>query len=332
MPVADGFANVDAVENRGGERLDAHALFGEHRLGFFLEKPAVFLDHQVFGRIGADGVAGGLARPFAGSFLALARLEAGRLQALLGARKTAADAQALGVDPDFAGAQAHGFEIRGLRAARDSGSPSARLPSRSCRRRWSARPRRDRRRWPSDRRSSAPDCGCSGRSCGAASAPAFHRWTRCISPRPRAAGRIERAAGRAFPRRSQIQPEEFVALLQIRKFDGDFGQAIGMRIQQLHVRVFAGAARERPAALSIASSSGSSRFERHDHDHVRRRVRALQLPRHGGGVRGDLFGARLRPHAIGLDVSFEADAADRVGVRIGVGQMRALESNRARGK
>ena len=62
-------------------------------LAFFFRKPAVFLDHQVFGRIGADGVAGGLARPFAGSFFALARLEAGRLQALLGARKTAADAQ-----------------------------------------------------------------------------------------------------------------------------------------------------------------------------------------------------------------------------------------------
>ncbi len=36
---------------------------------------------------------------------------------------------------------------------------------------------------------------------------------------------------------------------------------------------------------------------------------------------GDIVVARLRPDAIGFDVFFETDAADRVGVGISVGQM-----------
>ena len=73
-----------------------------------------------------------------GTFLTLARLEPGGFQALLGAGKAAADAQVLGVDPDFARRKPHGFEIARIPAAPDSGWPSATLPSRSYRRRWSA--------------------------------------------------------------------------------------------------------------------------------------------------------------------------------------------------
>ena len=78
VPLADRLANVDAVENRGGERLDAHALLGEDALALLLQKAAVILDDQVLGRIGADAAAVELAGPFAGELLLLARLQAVR--------------------------------------------------------------------------------------------------------------------------------------------------------------------------------------------------------------------------------------------------------------
>src|SRR5579883_3427289 len=74
MPVADGLANIDAIENRRRERFDADSLFRQHRLGFFLEESAVLFDDQIFRRIRADRFAVGLASPFAGKFLTLARL------------------------------------------------------------------------------------------------------------------------------------------------------------------------------------------------------------------------------------------------------------------
>src|SRR5579871_6448928 len=91
MPVADGFANIDAVQNRGAERFDAHAFFGQDRLGFLLEETAVLFDDQILGRIRANSVAGSLLRPLAREFLALSRFQAGRFQALFGAGKPAAD-------------------------------------------------------------------------------------------------------------------------------------------------------------------------------------------------------------------------------------------------
>ena len=50
----------------------------------------------------------------------------------------------------------------------------------------------------------------------------------------------------------------------------------------------------------------------------------MQLPGHGGRVRGHFFGARLRPHAIAFDVAFQADPLDRVRIRELVVQMRSL--------
>src|SRR4051812_31201582 len=44
MPVADGFADIDAVQNGGGEGLDAHPLLGKQRFRFFLDETAVFFD------------------------------------------------------------------------------------------------------------------------------------------------------------------------------------------------------------------------------------------------------------------------------------------------
>ena len=71
---------------------------------FFFRETAVVFDDEVFGRVRADGVAAGLFGPLAGRIFLLAGLEAGGLQALLGAGKAAADVEALGVEPDlFAG-------------------------------------------------------------------------------------------------------------------------------------------------------------------------------------------------------------------------------------
>ena len=48
-------------------------------------------------------------------------------------------------------------------------------------------------------------------------------------------GELHVAAGRDVASSCQIQPEEFVALLQVGILDGDLGQAIRMRIEQLRL-------------------------------------------------------------------------------------------------
>ena len=74
----------------------------------------------------------------------------------------------------------------------------------------------------------------------------------------------------------------------------------------------------------MASSSGSSRFSETTTTRSCSGIGPLQLPGHGGGVRRDFVGARLRTHAIALDVALEADALHRVGVRILIVQVRTL--------
>ncbi len=81
-----------------------------------------------------------------------------------------------------------------------------------------------------------------------------------------------------------VQAEEFVALLQIRIFDGDFGQAVGVRIQQLHVEMFW----VRTRRLLRRFHRVEQRVEQIERDHdddVRGWVGALKLPGHGVGVR-----------------------------------------------
>ena len=76
--------------------------------------------------------------------------------------------------------------------------------------------------------------------------------------------------------------------------------------------------------FSIASSTGSSRLSETTTSTLRQRIGALQLPGHAGGVRRDLFRARLRIDAVGLDVLLEPMWRMRVGVRIIVRQVRPL--------
>ena len=54
MPVANRFAQIDAVEQGRGERLHGGALFGQNALALFLQEAAEILDENIFGRIGTD--------------------------------------------------------------------------------------------------------------------------------------------------------------------------------------------------------------------------------------------------------------------------------------
>src|SRR6187399_2580859 len=82
-PIPDRLANIDAVEDRRGEWLDANAFFGQQRLSLFLEESTVVFNDQVLGGIGANRLTGRLLRPFAREFFPLAGLDSGGLQALL---------------------------------------------------------------------------------------------------------------------------------------------------------------------------------------------------------------------------------------------------------
>src|SRR5437660_524211 len=92
MPVANGFAKIDAIEQRRGERLHSGPLFRENALAFFLQKSAEVFNDNVFRRIRADIRAIQFAGPFAGKFLFLTLLQAEIAEAALGARQTAAQA------------------------------------------------------------------------------------------------------------------------------------------------------------------------------------------------------------------------------------------------
>src|SRR5262245_8200043 len=92
VPIANRLAQIDSVQDRRSERLDPDALFREHRLGFLLQEASVILNDEIFGRIGADRIAGGLLGPLAGNLLSLTRLDAGRTQALFRAGQAATNA------------------------------------------------------------------------------------------------------------------------------------------------------------------------------------------------------------------------------------------------
>ena len=117
MPVADGLAEIDAIEQRGGERLDRGALFGEDALALFLEEAAEVLDDQVFGRIGADAVAVELAGPLAGELFFLARLQAEAAHAPFGAGQAAAETDPPRVEPDLFARNIDGRDIADRSAA-----------------------------------------------------------------------------------------------------------------------------------------------------------------------------------------------------------------------
>src|ERR1035441_1198104 len=125
VPLADGLAEVDTIQNRGGERLHAHALFGENALAFLLEVAAVVLDDQVLGRIGADAGAVQLAGPFTGELLLLAGLESVGAQLLFGVGQAAAQADAARIDPDLFAGYARGgkFALDVLRRIAPGGLP-----------------------------------------------------------------------------------------------------------------------------------------------------------------------------------------------------------------
>ena len=182
----------------------------------------------------------------------------------------------------------------------------------------------------SDRRRCAPGCVYSARSSAAASAPLFSGRFGVLRLRLRAAVPVARLGRSSRLRVLKIQPQKLVPLLQVRLFDRDFRQALGMRIQQPGYRNVSDAAREAPAATSIASSSGSSKLSDTTTTTLLRRVGALQLPRHGLGMRRDFVGARLRPHPVRLNVFLEPDPPDRVGIGIRVRQMRTFAESGSR--
>jgi hypothetical protein len=90
MPVADGFPDVDAVEDGGGERLDPGALLGQDALAFPLEEAPVVLDDKILGWVGADSVAVQLAGPLAGDLFLPARFQPDGAEAALLAREAPA--------------------------------------------------------------------------------------------------------------------------------------------------------------------------------------------------------------------------------------------------
>src|SRR5207248_9783894 len=69
MPIANGFPQVDSIQDGGGERLSPHPLLGKHALGLLFEKAAVIFDHHVLGWIGANRISIRLPGPLAISLL-----------------------------------------------------------------------------------------------------------------------------------------------------------------------------------------------------------------------------------------------------------------------
>src|ERR1035438_5183698 len=196
VPLADGLAEVDAIQNRSGEGLDAHAFLGENALALLLEVASVVLDDEVLWGIGADARAIQLAGPFAGELLFLARLEAVGAQFLLGVGQAAAQADAAGVDPDLFARGARGGDVAFEAVGGVEVRRPPRQPRRSCRRRCRGPPRRDRRCRPRDRWRRGRDCVYSGPAGGAASGRCARRyWPRTPSRR-----RAERRAARGGDR------------------------------------------------------------------------------------------------------------------------------------
>ena len=83
VPVPDRLANIDAVVQRGCERLDALAFFGQNAFRLLLQKPAVILNDQILRRIRANRIAVYLLCPFPGILLFLSLLQRARPKSLL---------------------------------------------------------------------------------------------------------------------------------------------------------------------------------------------------------------------------------------------------------
>ena len=151
VPVADGFAQVDAVEQRSGERLDRGALFRQHALALLLQKPAEILNDDVFRRIGTDAGAVQFDGPFAGNLFLLAALQAQVAHAALRARQASAQPNALGIEPDFVARNVDGLDVACglLRGVARGRFPN--VPARSSHRQSSAPQSSDRRATPSGR-------------------------------------------------------------------------------------------------------------------------------------------------------------------------------------
>ena len=115
--------------------------------------------------------------------------------------------------------------------------------------------------------------------------------------------------------------ELFVAVLQIGIFDGDLGQTIRMRIHQLHT-LAPGAGQGLRLRFLHGIQHGIQQVQRHHDQDARQRVAPLQLPGDAIRVARDLLRSWLRIHAIGFDVPLQAHVADRIGVRVGVFQVR----------
>ena len=323
VPLANGLAQVDAIENRRGERLHAHALLGENALALFLEKTAVVLDHQIFGRVGADAGAVQLAGPFAGNLLFLARLQAVGAQLLLGVGQAAAQADAARVDPDLFAGDAHGRQIAlgALRRIGAGGLPD--VPgvvvvgdAAGGHREIEDAGRRD--RWPRAR-----DCGYSAPAGGAASGRCARRcWPRTPSRR-RGRRRVARGADRSGWRRSAAGESSRSATAgrgySSRISASDSGCGLSSSMPSRRARAMGCA-----CGSSMASSTGSSRFSETTTSTLARGFGALQFPGDAGGVARQIVRPRLRLDAVGLDVARQADVADRVRIRVGVLQVGAL--------
>jgi hypothetical protein len=156
------------------------------------------------------------------------------------------------------------------------------------------------------------------RRCQAASS------RRCSVRKPfRPRGTAPSARGGDRPaRRSRISTRNMlVALLQERILDGDFAQAIRMRIHQL--QIFAAAARglgcgvpwHRARGRAGSARSPPARAPTDRRPAVSRRCLRRTL---------DLGGALLRIHAIRFHVLAQRNRSQRVGIGISVGQVRAL--------
>ncbi len=173
-----------------------------------------------------------------GSVSFLRALRPAGFSTLLRPRKTPADAQALGVDPDLSGGKPRRFQIRRLLLRQIAIRHLPHFPSVVVVHDGARRHRQ------------IVDIGRQI-VAGVRQIPRVTRNQPALPMRQLVSGGL-RVLGLGLAQQIhlnpwtiqrlgilQVEPEEFVALLQIRKLDCNFGEAIRMRIQQAHIRLAA---------------------------------------------------------------------------------------------
>src|ERR1022692_2299306 len=300
VPLADGLAEVDAIQNRSSEGLDAHAFLGENALALLLEVASVVLDDEVFGGIGADARAIQLAGPFAGELLFFARLEAVGAQFLLGVGQAAAQADAAGGGPDLFARGGRGGDVafEALRRIESGGLPD--IPGVVV---------------VGDAAGGHGEIDDAGREIvsgeGEIARIAGQQAALPVGDALAGIGLVLLLGGAQDGelRVAAIDQVEIgheaakglVAPLEGGVFEQDFGQRFGMRVEQFDA--FAAGARHR---LRLRFLHGiQHRVEQVERDHYQdsgKRVGALEFPSDSGGMAREFVRTRLRIDAIGPDI------------------------------